>query len=157
MGRRRAVGEDMAEMAAAARAMHLGAAHAVTAVLGRFDRTIQRIVEARPAGAAFEFGLRPKQRLAAAGTGECAGAFLVIERAAVRRFGAMPAHHLILLGPQQAAPFLFGMGDWEVLLGHLKLRSNGLVARRAGVESHGDQRAAAEDEVDADEKTERPG
>src|SRR5947207_12138698 len=39
MGRRRAVGKHVAEMAAAAATMHLGALHAVAAVRGRFDRT----------------------------------------------------------------------------------------------------------------------
>src|SRR4029077_4897516 len=96
MGGRRAVVEHMAEMAAATAAMHLGTHHAVGTVLRGFDRTGFRIVEARPAGAAFEFLLRDEQLLAAARAGEGAGALLVIERTASRRLGAVPAHHLKL-------------------------------------------------------------
>src|SRR5580704_3406855 len=52
---RRAVVEDVAEMAAAAAAIHLGALHAPAAVGGGVDRARLRVVEARPAGAALEF------------------------------------------------------------------------------------------------------
>src|SRR5580658_5352245 len=81
MRRRRAVLEDVAEVAAAAAAMHFGAHHAVVAVGRGLDRPGDRIVEARPAGAALEFLLGDEQLLAAAGAGEFAGALLVIERA----------------------------------------------------------------------------
>src|SRR5688500_18500131 len=56
-GRRRAVRENMTEVAAASAAVHLGAGHSKAAVLGRFGRTGLRIIEARPAGAALEFAL----------------------------------------------------------------------------------------------------
>src|SRR2546422_5742780 len=55
---RRAVVEHMAEMAAASAAVHFGAGHAVAPVDRGFDRSLHRIVEARPAGAAIEFLLR---------------------------------------------------------------------------------------------------
>src|ERR1700760_3278286 len=54
--------EDMAEMAAAASAMHLGAHHAEGPVLGFADGVVQRLVETRPAGATLELGLGRKQR-----------------------------------------------------------------------------------------------
>ncbi len=56
-GRLRAVVEDVAEMSAAAAAMHLGADHAVGAILGLADIAFDRLVEARPARAALELGV----------------------------------------------------------------------------------------------------
>ena len=56
-GRRRSVVEHMAEMAAAAAAMHLVPHHA-EGVVGVFQhRAFDRLIEARPAGAAVELGL----------------------------------------------------------------------------------------------------
>src|SRR5271165_4879659 len=52
MGGRRPILEHMAEMTAAAAAMHLGADHSVASVARSLDRAGERIVEARPAGAA---------------------------------------------------------------------------------------------------------
>src|SRR5262245_41854257 len=98
MGRRRAVGEDMAEVAAAAAAMDLGAPHAVAVVERFLDCTGLWVVEARPAGAALELGLRHEQFLPAAGTRKRARALLIIERAASRRLGAMLAHDVELFG-----------------------------------------------------------
>src|SRR5581483_10330303 len=97
--------------AAAAAAMHLGAHHAVAAIGGGFDRVGLGIVEARPAGAALELALGPEQRLAAAGAGERAGAFLVVQRAASRHLGAVLAHDVILLGRQKLAPLCLGVRD----------------------------------------------
>src|ERR1700685_311073 len=57
-GRLRPVVEDMAEMAAAAMARHRRARHAERAIGGLVDGLVQRRPKARPAGAAFEFGLR---------------------------------------------------------------------------------------------------
>src|SRR6185437_2041549 len=65
MRRRRAVIENMAEMAAAIGAMHFGAHHAVSAIGGGLDRARDRIVEARPAGAALEFALALEEGLVA--------------------------------------------------------------------------------------------
>src|SRR5260370_3987528 len=116
--RRRAVVEYVAEMAAAAAAIYLGAHHAVAAIDRGLDRARLRIVEARPAGAAVEFSLRHEQRLPAPGARERAGAFLIIERAASRGLGAVLAHHLVLFRREQAAPLLVGVGDRVLLFGH---------------------------------------
>src|SRR6516164_7048373 len=115
MRRRRAVLEYMAEMAAAAAAMHLGAYHAVAGIGGGVDRARLRIIEARPPGATLELLLRGEQRLAAAGAGERAGALLVIERAAARRLGAVLAHDPELLRGEDLAPLGVGMRDRIVL------------------------------------------
>src|SRR6185437_11542760 len=61
-GRLRAIVEDVAEMAAAAAAMHLGPRHAEGAVFGGRDGVFERLVEARPARAALEFGVGREQR-----------------------------------------------------------------------------------------------
>src|SRR4029079_10443691 len=102
-GGRGAVREDVAEMAAAAAAMALGADHAIGTVVRFFDRARFRIVEARPAGAALELFLRLEQFLTAARAGESAGALLVVQRAASRPLGAVLAHDLELLGRQDLA------------------------------------------------------
>src|ERR1700722_10896931 len=115
MRRRRAVLEDMAEMAAAAAAMHFGAGHAVSPIGCGLDRSRLRIVETRPAGAALELLLRSKQRLFAAGTIERAGTLLVIECATARPLGAVLAHDVELLGSEDFLPFRIGMRDRVVL------------------------------------------
>src|ERR1700752_80868 len=110
-GRRRAVGEDMAEVTAAAAAMAFGADHAVGAVLRFLDRARLRVVEARPAGPALELLLRLEQLLPAARASKGAGALLVVERAAPRPLAAMLAHDVKLLGGQDLAPLGLGVGD----------------------------------------------
>src|SRR3981189_672881 len=110
--------EHMAEMASAAAAMRLDANHPVAGILRGVDGTGLGIVEARPAGAAFELGLRPEQRLSASGATEGAGALLEIQRATAGRFGAVLAHDLVLFGREQTAPFRIGMGDREPLCFH---------------------------------------
>src|SRR6202035_4783860 len=87
-GRLRPVVEDVAEMAAAAAAVNFGAQHPEGAVLGLADGVLQRLIEARPAGAALEFRLRGEQRQVAAGAGEDAHAMLLQERARTRALGA---------------------------------------------------------------------
>src|SRR5262249_32069309 len=62
-GWRRTVRKHVAQVAAAASAMHFGAHHAVAHVLGGADAARHRVIEARPAGAALELGVRLKQRL----------------------------------------------------------------------------------------------
>src|SRR5205814_1308289 len=103
-GRRRAVVEDVPEMAAAAAAVHLRADHAVALVRAGLHRAGCWIVEARPAGAALELLLRYEQRLIAPRADERAGAFLEVERAAARRLGAVLAHDRVLLGREPLAP-----------------------------------------------------
>src|ERR1700691_3501634 len=110
MGRRRAVFEDVAEVAAATAAMHFGTGHAPAAVGRCLDRARHWIVETRPASAALEFLLRVEQRLIAGGAIERAGAFLVIERAAAGAFSAVLAHDVELLGRQELAPLCLGVG-----------------------------------------------
>src|SRR6201986_4156411 len=87
-GRLRAVVEHVAEMTAAAAAVNFAAQHAEGAVLMLADRVLQRLIETRPAGAAFEFGLRGEQRQVAAGASEDTLAMLVEQRAGKRALGA---------------------------------------------------------------------
>src|SRR2546430_13240687 len=96
-GRLRSVVEDMAEMAAAAAAMHLSACHAEGAVLGLAERIFQRLIEARPAGAAFEFGVGRKQRQVAAGAGEDAPSMPPQGRGRCPPVGAALAQDILLL------------------------------------------------------------
>src|SRR5215472_509159 len=116
MGRRRPVLENMAEMAAATAAMHLGANHAVARICRGLHCSGLRIVEARPTSAALELGFGDEQLLLAAGAIERAGALFVIECAAPRPFGALLAHDVVLLRSEDFAPFRFGMGD-RIFLG----------------------------------------
>src|SRR5262245_22001690 len=101
----------MAQVAAAAAAVHLCAHHAEAAIGLRLDRAGLRVIEARPTRAALELLLRDEQRLLAAGAREGAGTLLEVERAAARRLGAVLPHDLILLGREQLAPFRIGVAD----------------------------------------------
>src|ERR1700691_3421873 len=114
----------MAEVRSAARAMHLGARHAVAAVDRGLDRARHGIVEARPAGAALKFLLRFEQRLAAARAGKRAGALLPVERAGARPLRAVLAHDVILLRRQELAPFGVGMGYGIAVCVHRRLSRN---------------------------------
>src|SRR5262245_45160269 len=105
-------------MAAAAAAMHLGANHAVAAVFRGLDRARDRIIEARPAGAALEFPLRLEQPLAAARTRERAVPLLVVQGTAAGRLGGMTAQHFVLFGREQLAPLRVRMGDRTWLAFH---------------------------------------
>src|SRR5689334_16037926 len=116
-GRLRAVVEDVAEMAAAAAAMHLGAQHAEGTVLGGADGVFERLVEARPAGPAFELGIGGEQRQVATGAGEDALAMLLEERAGAGALGALLAQDLVLLRRQLRAPLGVGLLDLEFLAG----------------------------------------
>src|SRR5687768_7194079 len=69
-GRRRAVGEHVAEVSAAAAAVHLGPHHAVGAIHGGLDRSLERLEEARPSRAALELAPGHEERLFAAGAGK---------------------------------------------------------------------------------------
>src|SRR6478672_9301992 len=97
-GRRRAVGEDVALVRAAAGADDLGPDHAVAGVAdGREVPLSERLGKARPAGAALELGAAVEQRQAAQAAGEDARPFLVEEYAAERRLGAMLEEDVLLL------------------------------------------------------------
>src|SRR5437870_5246021 len=98
-------------MAAAAVAMHLGAAHE-EAVVGRLaDRALDRHVEAGPAGAALELALAHEQGLIAGRAAERAGAVLVEQRAGAGPLGPVLAHHVVLLRREERAPLGLGLGD----------------------------------------------
>src|SRR5215208_33116 len=83
-GRRRAVVEDVALMPLAARAVVFGARQDQLQVGLRADRTGDRGIEARPAGAALVLGLRSEQRQVAAGAMEAALALFLVQRTAAR-------------------------------------------------------------------------
>src|SRR4051794_13038176 len=118
-GRLGTVVEDVAEMAAAAPAMHLGPEHAKGAILGLADIALDRLVEARPARAALEFGVGGEQRQVAAGAGEDALAVLLEQRAGARPLGALLAQDLILLRGELGTPFGVRLLDLEFLRGFL--------------------------------------
>src|SRR5215470_9324335 len=88
MRRRRAVFENVPEVTAAAAAMHFGADHAVARIGRRLHRAGIRIVEARPAGAAFELGLRDEELLSATRAIKRPGTLFVIQRTAPGPLGA---------------------------------------------------------------------
>src|SRR5262249_36158095 len=102
----------MAQMAAAAMARHRRANHAEGAVLGLDDPMLQWRPEARPTGAAFEFGLGRIKRQIAGGAAERTIAMLIEERAGERPLGALPAQHVELLWRQQLAPFVVAVGHF---------------------------------------------
>src|SRR5438477_1507923 len=97
-GRRRAVGEDMALVTAAAGADDLGSDHTVAGVADRLQMSLgERLGEARPTGAALELGAAMEQRQPAQATGEHARPLFVEEYAAERRLGAMLEQDALLL------------------------------------------------------------
>ncbi len=107
-GRRRAVGEDVALVAVAAGAAGLDAHHAIADVahgadVGRIDRRI----EARPAGAAFELGLGAEQRQAAKAAAIDAVFLVVQQPAAERRFGAVVQEDVGLFRSEAGLQTLF--------------------------------------------------
>src|SRR6185312_1263598 len=121
-GRRRAIGEYVAEVTAAARAVDFRALHQ-EAVVGRgrhgaFDRR----PETRPTRAALELRGRRKHRQIAAGAMEGAGPMLVEQRAGAGRLGALFAQDIVLRGREQLAPFISGVGDFE--RGRVRRRSS---------------------------------
>src|SRR5581483_4976483 len=116
-GRLGAVIEDVAEMAAAAAAVDLGSEHAEGAILGLADRILERLVEARPASAALEFGVGGEQRQVAAGAGKDALAMLLQKRARPRPLGALLAQDLVLLRGELRAPLVVGLLDLELFGG----------------------------------------
>ena len=105
MGRRRAVVEDMSQMAAAGRAMDLGRAPCRGCRRPRFRRC------PRPARRSSASRCRSRtcapfeQCLAAAGAGEFARPLFDQQGAAAGALGPVLAHDVILLGCQELAPF----------------------------------------------------
>src|SRR5690606_10808978 len=93
--RRRAVGEDMALVCAAAGADTLGPDHAVAGVADMFQVLCgERRGEARPASAALELGPSGEQRQATKPTGKDAWALLTEKDPAVGRFRPVLEQHL---------------------------------------------------------------
>jgi hypothetical protein len=107
--------KDMAEMAAASAAMHLGAGHEKAAVGLRLDGVVDRCEEARPACPAVELGIRGKQWLAATGTVVNARAILLIEQTGAGAFGAVLAQHSVRRWRKPTPPVLFAHRDREFL------------------------------------------
>src|SRR3546814_12020147 len=101
--------EDVAEVAAAAPAVHLRAGQEEAVVLPGADGVRQRLPEARPAGAAVVLVLRRIGGEVAAPAVVEAGALLLQERAAARPLGRLLAQHGLGLGTQQAAPILLAL------------------------------------------------
>src|SRR5262249_36620931 len=89
----RAVVEDVAEMAAAAAAMHGRSRHEKARIAGLADRAIERRPKTRPAGMAVELHRRGEKIEGAADAGENAGAVFIEQRAGARPFGSALAQH----------------------------------------------------------------
>src|SRR5207249_5652747 len=106
------IGEDMAQMALAARAMDLGAGHEEAAIALGFDEPlIGRLPEAGPAGAGFELGPGIEHWRTAAHAGIDAIFVMVGIDAAEGALGAVLARDLVLFGRQLRPPFGVGLGD----------------------------------------------
>jgi hypothetical protein len=116
--RRRPIRKDVAQMAAAAAAMHLRPRHAMASILGALHGAFEGIVEARPAGAAFEFFGRDEKALATSGADEGAGSLFMIQGAAAGRLRTMRAHDSILFRREKAPPLFLGMGDFKSFAWH---------------------------------------
>src|SRR5712671_4930253 len=85
-GRRRAIGEDVAEVAATAGASDLGAGHAVAMVLDERDLgAVDRLEEAGPAGARLELRLRREKRQSAQAA-DVGPLLLVVDQVAAKRW-----------------------------------------------------------------------
>src|ERR1700757_3080286 len=112
-GRPRSVGKDMAEMAGAFRAQHLGADHAVGGVLLLVDMAGGgRRSKARPAAAGIELGVGLEQGLAATGADIGARPRLILVLAGERPLGRLFAQHGVLHRRQFLAPLRFALGDF---------------------------------------------
>src|SRR5215471_9404337 len=107
--RRRTVRKDVTEMAAAPRAVHFGARHAVGAIDGRADRPWMRRVETRPAGPRIEFRFVGEELLPAAGARKRPLALFGVERTAARTLRRVAAQDLILLRRQDPPPLFVGL------------------------------------------------
>src|SRR5207237_651174 len=108
----RAVREDMPEVAAAARAQHRWAHHAVARVGLLLHRVLAgRGGEGRPAAAGVVLRVGVEQLRTAAGAPVRPGLEDVVVLSAERRLGPLVAEDPILLGGQLLAPLLLGLLD----------------------------------------------
>src|SRR5262249_23635987 len=101
--------------AAAAAAVHFGARQDQGVIIRCAHRILDRRVEARPPGAAVEFGLRAVERQIAGGAAKHAGAVLVVERTGEWALRALLAQHLILRRGEEMLPLVIGVRDFEGL------------------------------------------
>src|SRR5690348_9227093 len=91
-------------------AHHFGAFHEEAVVVGGLDRVlVRRLIEARPAGARFEFGAGIEQRLAAADADIGTGRVRVPIFAGEGALGAFLARDAVLLGRELRLPFGVGL------------------------------------------------
>ena len=109
----RTVVEDMSEVGFAPSAHHFGAVHAI-GVVGRVNDTAftNRLVEGRPATAAFKFGIAYKQWIAADST--IIGAFVlnVFQRAAPWSLRTFLAGYIVDVRRQYLFPLFVGHVDF---------------------------------------------
>src|SRR5947207_12720722 len=111
-GRVRAVREDVPEVAAAGRAQHLCAHHAVARVgLLLHGLLPRRRRERRPAAAGVVLRIRVEQLRAAAGAAVGARLEDMVVLPAERSLGSLLAEDAVLLGRQLLAPLLLGLLD----------------------------------------------
>ena len=107
----RPVFKDVAQMAAACRAVDLGTGHPKAAINCRFGCSWHGIVKAGPASAAFEFCFGFKEFLPATRAGKAACMLFRQKRAATGTFGTVSAHHAKLFRGQHLTPFRIGPGN----------------------------------------------
>src|SRR5688500_17006031 len=102
----------MPEMASAAAADDLDAAHPLAVVLMRLDAVgVHRVEEARPSRAGVELGAGVEQLLSACGAAIDAALLRVHILARERRLGSRLSQHVVLLGAQLGLPLLLALGD----------------------------------------------
>src|SRR5204863_1969652 len=99
-------------------AVHLGAHHAVAAIDGLLDRSLERRDEAGPSGAALELAAGHEQPLPAAGTRERADPLLIQQRTRSGPLGAVSSQHRVLLRGELRTPFGVGLFHGKGLVGH---------------------------------------
>ena len=118
-GGTRAVGEDVAQVAAAAGAGDFNPAHAEGVVFVLVDGFgVGGDHEAGPAAAGIEFGSGQEQQLAAAGAVIIAGFVILGQGAGVGALGAFFAQNVILLRGQRGAPLSVGLDHFFRCLRH---------------------------------------
>src|SRR6266487_437996 len=111
-GRLGTIVEDVAKVAAAAAAHDLGAPHEQAVVRPQLDRLGDRgLVEARPAGARVELGVRAEQPGATAGAPVEAVLVVARVRTGERHLGVRLTQHVVPQWSQFLAPLLVRLGD----------------------------------------------
>jgi len=103
--------EEMAEVAAAPGARHLGASHPEAPILVKLDRSpSDRLEEARPTGARLVFRIGTEQ-LRSAGRASIDSAVGEGVLPGIGAFGPFISEHLELLRGQAPEPLLLGVGE----------------------------------------------